>query len=74
MTKKINGKPVSQNYKSYIEEVLLSLPFKNIDFIDHKKISKLLNSNNSVNYKKMFRYLQIYILINKFNEFKNENL
>lgn len=62
----------NKNYKDIINERLSSSDFKKINFIDHDKIALIYDENKeNINYKKLFRYLQIYIIIEKFNKFKN---
>ena len=65
----------NQYYKDIITEVIMDDKFKSISFIDHKKIRNFITQkNNNINYKKIFRYLQIFFLQDSFNSIKNKNV
>ena len=53
---------------NFINDTINSKEFVEFDIWDGKKIKSFINSGNNINYKKMFKYIQIYYLEKTFRK------
>ena len=51
----------------FINDTLRSSEFKELDFVDKNKVNNLLKIKN-LNYKEVFKYIQIFFLIKTFSK------
>ena len=61
----------NKTLKNFILDTIQSQEFKNLGIWNKQKISKILTKNEKLDFKKIFRNVQVFYLINLFNEKKN---
>ena len=60
----------NRTFKNFIFDTIQSREFKDLGIWNNKKINKLVSNSNNLDFKKVFRNIQIFYLIKSFNEKK----
>jgi len=63
----------NRTLKNFILKTITSNDFKNLGIWDKNKINKIINSGENLDFKKIFRNLQIFFLIKTFKEKAKNN-